>query len=104
MGKVTAKFIPSIASQPTNTNQETSTIDNNSDNTNNQTVTNITNIISFEKISFYDLFGPFIIIALVASTILYLNSTNQLRKKLLEIENIENAKKEIYYYPKKIIL
>jgi len=48
--------------------------------------------------------GPFIIIALVASTILYLNSSNQLRKKLLEIENIENAKKEIYYYPKKIIL
>jgi copper transport protein len=96
LGKVTTKFIPSIASQPinTNTNQETSTTDNNIDNTNNQTVINIPNIIQFEKISFNDLFGPFIIIALVASTLLYLNSNNQLRKKLLEIENIENVKKK----------
>ena len=94
LGKVTAKFIPSITSQPINTNQETSTIDNNIGTTNNQTVINIPNIIQFEKISFNDLFGPFIIIALVASTLLYLNSNNQLRKKLLQIENIENVKKE----------
>jgi copper transport protein len=94
LGKITTKFIPSVTPQPTNTNQETSTINNKSDNTNNQTVTNIPNIISFEKISFNDLFGPFVIIALVASTILYLNSSNQLRKKLIEIENIENRKKQ----------
>jgi copper transport protein len=97
LGKVIHKFIPSVTSQPTTTttNQETSTIDNNNkDNINNQTVTNIPNILPFGKISFNDLFGPFIIIALVASTILYLNSSNQLRKKLLEIENIEKIKKE----------
>jgi copper transport protein len=94
LGKVTAKFIPSITSQPINTNQETSTIDNNIGTTNNQTVINIPNITQFEKISFNDLFGPFIIIALVASTLLYLNSNNQLRKKLLQIENIENEKKD----------
>jgi hypothetical protein len=66
-----------VAAQPTtNTNQKTSTIVNNSDNTNNQILTNIPNIMSFENISFNDLFDPFIIIALVASTILYLNSIN----------------------------
>jgi len=98
LGKITTKFIPSVASQPTitNTNQETSTMDNKNGNTinNNKTIfTGIPNIISFEKISFNNLFGPFVIIVLVASTILYLNSSNQLRIKLLEIENIENAKK-----------
>ena len=93
LGKVTTQFIPSVASQPTpNTNQKTSTIDNNTDN--DQTLINIPNIMSFENIRFNSLFGPFIIIALVASTIMYLNSSNQLRKKLLEIESIEDAKKE----------
>jgi copper transport protein len=92
LAKVTAKFIPSNP-QAIDTVQETATIDNN-ENNNNQTVSNITNTLLFEKIRFNDLFGPFIIIALVVSTILYLNSNNQLRKKLLEIESIENRKKE----------
>jgi hypothetical protein len=49
-----------VAAQPTtNTNQETSTIVNNSDNTNNQIVTNIPNIMSFENTSFNDFFDPF---------------------------------------------
>ena len=39
------------------------------------------------------LFGPFIIIAIAASTILYLNSSKQLKKKLLEMKNIEGIKK-----------
>jgi copper transport protein len=90
LGKVTVKFIPS-SSQAIDTVQETTTIDNNDIN-NNQTISNVTNTGFFGKIRFNDLFGPFIIIALVASTILYLNSNNQLRKKLLEIENIENKK------------
>jgi copper transport protein len=90
LGKVTVKFIPS-SSQAIDTAQETTTIDNNDIN-NNQTISNVTNTGFFGKIRFNDLFGPFIIIALVASTILYLNSNNQLRKKLLEIENIENKK------------
>ena len=77
-------------------NAQQQTIDsyNNNDNTNNQTVNNITNTVLFGKIRFNDLFGPFIIISLVISTILYLNSKNQLRKKVLEIENIENRKKQ----------
>ena len=92
MAKVTVKFIPSNP-QRIDTVQETSTIDNN-DNTNNQTVNNIPNTVLFGKIRFNDLFGPFIIIALVISTILYLNSSNQLRKRISEIENIENKNKE----------
>jgi copper transport protein len=92
LAKVTVKFIPSNP-QGIDTVQETSTIDNN-DNTNNQTVNNIPNTVLFGKIRFNDLFGPFIIIALVISTILYLNSSNQLRKRISEIENIENKNKE----------
>ena len=52
-------------------------MDNNINNTDNQTINNISNMTSFEKVSFNDIFGPFVIIALVASTILYLNSNNQ---------------------------
>ena len=92
LAKVTVKFIPSNP-QGIDTIQEKSTIDNN-DNTNNQTINNITITVLFGKIRFNDLFGPFIIIALVISTILYLNSTNQLRKRISEIENIENKNKE----------
>jgi ligand-binding sensor domain-containing protein len=93
LAKVTIKFIPSSNSQTIDTITGTETIDDN-DNNNNQTVTNTTNSVLFEKIRFNDLFGAFIIIALVASTILYLNSRNQLSKKLLEIENIENRKNQ----------
>ena len=92
LAKVTVKFIPSNQ-QAIDTVQETATIDNN-DNNNNQTVNNITNTVLFGKITFNDLFGPFITIALVVSTILYLNSSNQLRKRISEIENIENRNKE----------
>lgn len=92
LAKVTGKFIPSNQ-QAIDTVQETTTIDNN-DNANNQTVNNITNYVLFGKIRFNDLFGPFIIIALVVSTILYLNSSDQLRKKISEIENIENRNKQ----------
>jgi copper transport protein len=92
LAKVTVKFIPSNT-QTIGTVPGTATIDNNNNNYN-KTVSNITNTVLFEKIKFNDFFGPFIIIALVASTILYLNSSNQLRKKLLEIENIENRKKQ----------
>ncbi|HEX2406222.1 MAG TPA: copper resistance protein CopC [Nitrososphaeraceae archaeon] len=92
LAKVTVKFIPSN-SQTIDTITGTTTLDDN-DNNNNQTVSSITNTLLFEKIRFNDLFGAFIIIALVASTILYLNSRNQLSKKLLEIENIENRKNQ----------
>jgi streptogramin lyase len=92
LAKVTVRFIPSNQ-QTIDTVQETATIDNN-DNNNNQTVNNITNTVLFGKIRFNDLFGPFITIALVVSTILYLNSSNQLRKRISEIENIENRNKE----------
>ena len=47
----------------------------------------------FNSLTFNDLFGPFIIIAIAASTILYVNSSKQLRKKLLEMKNIEGIKK-----------
>ncbi|HYY71726.1 MAG TPA: hypothetical protein VE595_04885, partial [Nitrososphaeraceae archaeon] len=92
LAKVTVKFIPSNP-QGIDKIQEKSTIDNN-DNTNNQTINNITITVLFGKIRFNDLFGPFIIIALVISTLLYLNSSNQLRKRISEIENIENRNKE----------
>jgi copper transport protein len=92
LAKATVKFIPSN-SQTIDTVPETATIDG-SDNNNNQTASNITDTVLFKKIRFNDLFGPFIIIALVISTILFLNSSNQLRKKLLEIDNIENRKKQ----------
>ncbi|HJU60344.1 MAG TPA: copper resistance protein CopC, partial [Nitrososphaeraceae archaeon] len=93
LGKATIKFIPSAASQTLDTVPGTATIEDRNNN-NNKTVSNITDTELFEKIRFNDLFGPFIIISLVISTILYLNSSNQLRKKLIEIENIENRNKQ----------
>ncbi|HET8792502.1 MAG TPA: hypothetical protein VFM31_01815, partial [Nitrososphaeraceae archaeon] len=60
----------------------------------NQTDSNNTSkSMLFEKIRFNDVFGPLIVVALVTSTILYLNSNNQLRKKLLELEIMENKNK-----------
>jgi hypothetical protein len=47
----------------------------------------------FNTLTFNDLFGPFIIIAVAAATILYVNSSKQLSKKLLEMKNIEVIKK-----------
>jgi copper transport protein len=92
LGKVTIKFIPNnsqnIASTPS------SVTDNaNDNNNNNQTDGNIANKSIFNTLRFNDFFGPFIIIAIAASTILYVNSSEQLRKKLLEIENIEDRNK-----------
>lgn len=90
LGKVTIKFIPNnspnIASTP-------SSVTDNDNNNNNQTDDNIANKTIFKTLRFNDFFGPFIIIAIAASTILYVNSSEQLRKKLLEIENIEDRKK-----------
>ena len=62
-------------------------------NKNNQTEETIANNEIFNSLTFNDLFGPFIIIAITASTILYINSSEQLRKKLLEMKNIEGIKK-----------
>jgi copper transport protein len=92
LGKVTIKFIPNnsqnIASTPG------SVTDNaNDNNNNNQTYDNIPKKSIFNTLRFNDFFGPFIIIAIAASTILYVNSSEQLRKKLLEIENIEDRNK-----------
>jgi hypothetical protein len=47
----------------------------------------------FEKIRFNDIFGPLIVVALITATILYLNSSNQLRRKLLDLEIMENKNK-----------
>ncbi|HET7644447.1 MAG TPA: CopD family protein, partial [Nitrososphaeraceae archaeon] len=89
LGKVTIKFTPS-SPQSVDTSQRTVTNENNNTN---QTDSNISKTILFEKIRFNDIFGPLIVVALVASTILYLNSNNQLRKKLLELEIMENKNK-----------
>jgi sugar lactone lactonase YvrE len=87
LGKVSIKFTPSPP-QSIDTTQETITNDNI-----NQIENNISKPMLFEKIRFNDIFGPLIVIALVASTILYLNSSNQLRRKLLDLETIDNKNK-----------
>ena len=92
LGKVTIKFIPSNSPKMTSTTSSITDKDNNNNN-NNQTDDKIANKKIFNAIAFNDLFGPFIIIAIAASTILYVNSSEQLRKKLLEMENIEERKK-----------
>ena len=92
LGKVTIKFIPNnsqnIASTPSSVTENA-----NDNNNNNQTDGNIANKSIFNTLRFNDFFGPFIIIAIAASTILYVNSSEQLRKKLSEIENIEDRNK-----------
>ena len=89
LGKVTIKFIPN--NSPNMAFNPSSVTDNN--NNNNQTDSNIANKKIFNELRFNDFFGPLIIIAIVASTILFVNSSEQLRKKQLEIENIEDKRK-----------
>ncbi|HEX6646945.1 MAG TPA: copper resistance protein CopC [Nitrososphaeraceae archaeon] len=91
LAKVTIKFIPN--NSPNRASTPSSVTDNDNNNNNNQTDDNIANKTIFNTLRFNDFFGPFIIIAIAASTILYVNSSEHLRKKLLEIENIEDKKK-----------
>jgi copper transport protein len=88
LAKVTIRFIPNNA--PNIALNPSSVTENNN---NNQTESNGTNKKLFNELRFNDFFGPFIIIAIAASTILYVNSREQLRKKQLDIENIENQRK-----------
>jgi copper transport protein len=90
IAKVAIKFIPN--NSPNIALIPSSVTDNNKNNNNNQTDNNIANKTIFNEFRFSDFFGPFIIIAIAASTILYVNSSEQLRKKLLDIENIEAKK------------
>src|SRR5215211_1675718 len=90
LAKVTIRFIPN--NSPNMALNPSSVTDNNNNN-NNQTEGNGTNKKLFNELRFNDFFGPFIIIAIAASTILYVNSSEQLRKKQLDIENIENKRK-----------
>jgi copper transport protein len=89
LGKVTIKFIPSVSPKMASTTSSITDKDKN----NNQTDDKIANKKILHDLAFNDLIGPFIIIAIAASTILYVNSSEQLRKKLFEIENIEERKK-----------
>ena len=89
LGKVTIKFIPN--NSPNMAFNPSSITDN--DNNNNQTDSNIANKKILNELRFNDFFGPLIIIAIAASTILFVNSSEQLRKKQLEIENIEDKRK-----------
>jgi streptogramin lyase len=91
LAKVTIKFIPN--NSPNIALIPSSVTVNDKNNNNNQTDTNIATKTIFNEFRFSDFFGPFIIIAIAASTILYVNSSEQLRKKLLDIENIEAKKK-----------
>jgi copper transport protein len=88
LGKVTIKFIPN--NSPNMEFNPNSVADNKN---NNQTANKIINKNIFNKLNFNDFFGPLIIIAIVTSTILYVNSSEQLRKKQLDIENIEEKRK-----------
>ncbi|MGE3859781.1 MAG: copper resistance protein CopC [Nitrososphaeraceae archaeon] len=89
LGKVTIKFTPS----PPQSIDTSKGIVTNDDNNNNQTESNISKTMLFEKIRFNDIFGPLIVVALITATILYLNSSNQLRRKLLDLEIMENKNK-----------
>ena len=88
LGKVTIKFIPN--NSPNMAFNPNSVTDNKN---NNQTANKIINKNIFNKLNFNDFFGPLIIIAIATSTILYVNSSEQLRKKQLDIENIEDKRK-----------
>ncbi len=90
LGKVTIKYIPTNSPKTVSTS---GSITDNGINKNNQTEETMANNKIFNSLTFNDLFGPFIIIAIAASTILYINSSEQLRKKLLEMKNIEGIKK-----------
>jgi hypothetical protein len=90
LGKVTIKYIPTNSPKIVSTS---GSITDNGINKNNQTEETRANNEIFNSITFNDLFGPFIIIAIAASTILYIKSSEQLRKKLLEMKNIEGIKR-----------
>jgi copper transport protein len=77
LGKATSKFIPSHI-QPSSTEQS---LPNNTTNQNNN------NIISknFEKLDFYEIYGPLLVVAVIASTLLYINSYKKLYTNLNDL-------------------
>ena len=86
LGKATIKFIPSNI-QSSNTEQSP---------TNNTTSQNNNDVISknIEKLDFYEIYGPLLVVAVIASTLLYINSYKKLYSNLNDLELFQRNSKD----------
>ena len=92
LGKATIKFIPSNIQPPIIAEQDT----NNKTTTNQNNTTNIiSNIINIrEKLDFYKIVGPLLVVAVITSTVLYINSYKKLYSNLNDLELFQRNSKD----------
>ena len=94
LGKTTIKFIPSSNVQPSIIDKQAA--NNNNNNTiagqNNGTITTTTNTILedinlvIKKLDFYEIIGPLLVVAVIASTLLYIDSHKKLHLLLIDLD------------------
>ena len=87
MGKATIKFIPSNI-QPSRTEYPPT-----SNNTTNQSDNNILPI-NIKKLEFYKIIGPLMIVVVIASTLLYINSYEKLNSNLNDLTLFQTKSKD----------
>ena len=94
LGKATIKFIPSNI-QPSTITTEQNT-NNTTTTTNQNNTTNIlSNIINIrETLDFYEIFGPLLVVAVITSTVLYINSYKKLYSNLNDLELFQRNSKD----------
>src|SRR5215204_4259421 len=80
LGKATIKFIPSNI-QPSSTEQSPTHNTTTNQNNNNDIISK-----NIGKIDFYEIYGPLLVVAVIASTLLYINSYKKLYTNLNDLE------------------
>jgi copper transport protein len=80
LGKATIKFIPSNI-QPSSTEQSPTHNKTTNQNNNNDIISK-----NIGKIDFYEIYGPLLVVAVIASTLLYINSYKKLYTNLNDLE------------------
>src|SRR5215204_3771727 len=97
LGKTTIKFIPSSNVQPSIIDKQAANNNNNNNNNtiagqNNGTITTTTNTILedinlvIKKLDFYEIIGPLLVVAVIASTLLYIDSHKKLHLLLIDLD------------------
>src|SRR5215203_2728307 len=88
LGKATIKFIPPNI-QPSSTEQSPTNNTTTNQNNNNDIISK-----NIEKLDFYEIYGPLLVVAIILSTLLYINSYKKLYANLNDVELFQRNFKE----------
>jgi copper transport protein len=96
LGKATIKFIPSNI-QPSTSTEQSPTNNTTNQNNNNDVISK-----NIEKLDFYEIYGPLLVMGIIASTLLYINSYKKLYTNLNDLELFQKNFKDQTKKTKKI--